>query len=510
MTSALPLVFAIGITLGALFGGAALIAFPLVTLVVAGLARESTRWVVVAAFLGAAVGFGRVVTNDVDPFDPALASAVQVEGVVDSVPRMGPSGVRAAVEVSRMRLEDGGEWHESFGTILVFFRDTVPAGVNRDDTMRIRASVDDLDNLDPGFRRFVRSEGSSGVAWAYTASVTERSDQALNAVTGLSAVITDRIRAAVPGDAGALLAGFVTGDDSGLSDSAREAFDRTNTSHITAVSGANIAILVAMWSALAPSGRWRRHVVFQVTLLAMIWCYVGLVGFGPAALRAAVFASLMIPASRFGRKPDAMTSLMLASASLLLIIPEMADSVGFWLSMAASAALVTVAPMRSLGEVLTLRWMVFSLVSAQFATLPITFWIFGQWSPASFIANLLIGPMVSAIFPVAFACAGLFLITPLFGTVIGWIPRIGAEIILATVESLASDFSMMRSGPLTGTGALLIAVLSAAAIACLSVDFRRWIQRVEFANRNGTGMIPAGVVGALAGIAVGLLTSMLI
>lgn len=510
MISSLPLVFAIGITGGALFGLPALLLYPASTFVVSALSRERTVWIVVVAALGAALGFGRGTISASDPFDHMLAAAVQVEGSVASVPQMGPSGPRALVEVAGIRVDADGAWQDSFGTVLVFFRHTAPAGIDRDDSVQFRGSVDPLVNLDPDFRRFVQSEGASGVGWAFTTSIQERGEDRIGMFAGWGAVITKRMHLAVPGDAGALLSGFVTGDDSGLSETARAAFDRTNTSHITAVSGANIAILVAMWSSLAPSGRIRRHLVFQVGLLIVIWSYVALVGFGPAALRAALFATLMIPASRFGRKPDAMTSLMLASASLLLLIPEMAHSVGFWLSMAASAALVTVAPIRTFEEAMTWRWILYSLVSAQFATLPITFWVFGQWSPASFIANLIIGPMVSAIFPLAFASSVLFLISPSFGSVIGWVPGIGAEMILVTVENLGSNSTMMRSGPLTGTGALLIAMLSGVVIACLSVDVHRWVRRIEFANRDRSGLLPAGIVGAMVGTGLGLLVVALI
>lgn len=510
MISGLPLALAIGVTCGALFGLPALFLYPASTFVISALSRERTVWIVMVAALGAAIGFGRVATADPQPVDDMLAAAVQVEGVVESVPQMGPSGLRASVDVTRIRVDADREWQDSFGTVLVFFRNTVQAGINRDDSVQFRGSVEPLVNLDPDFRRFVQSEGASGVAWAFTTSIQERGSDRLGLFAGLGSLITERMLAAVPGDAGALLSGFVTGDDSGLSDTAREAFDRTNTSHITAVSGANIAILIAMWTALAPSGRIRRKLAFQIALLAIIWGYVAMVGFGPAALRAALFATLLIPASRFGRKPDAMTSLMLASAFLLLLVPEMAHSVGFWLSMAASAALVTVAPIRSLDEAMRFRWILSSLISAQFATLPITFWIFGQWSLSSFIGNLFIGPMVSAVFPLAFVCAVLFGIFPWSGAAIGWIPGMGAELILATVESLGSNFSMMRSGPLSATGVILIAIVSGTVIACLSVDVHRWVRRIEYANRGRSGLIPAGVVGAGLGIAVGLVASTLL
>lgn len=509
MISASALVFAIGVTCGALLGRPALILMPVLTFIVVALARQRATALVAVALLGAATGDARVLIHDIEALDATLVSAVQIEGVIPAAPQIGPSGPRASIDVLRIRNEERGAWREASGTLLVFFGDTVPDGVQRNDRILIRGDVERLDSLDPDFRRFVRSEGAAGVAWAFTTSISARDDHALNIMARLRNEVTDSILSALPGDPGALIAGFVTGDDSGLSPAAREAFERTNTSHITAVSGGNVAILIAMWSVMVRSGRFRRHVAFQVMLIAAIWCYVGLVGFGPAALRAALFATLMILGPRFGRKPDPMMSLMLASAILLLIRPDMADSVGFWLSMSASAALVTVAPLVKGEDTLKPRGVVLGLIAAQFATLPITFWIFGEWSPASFVANLLIGPMVSLLFPIAFACAALFLVAPFTASFIGWIPGTGAEIILATVESLGSDFPLMRSGSLSGTGVALIAVLCAMVIACLSVDFRRWISRIEFAHRNSSGAVPAGIVGAIAGIAVGLLTSTL-
>ncbi|MBA2452611.1 MAG: hypothetical protein H0V47_05535, partial [Chloroflexia bacterium] len=100
MISGLPLVFAIGVTCGALFGWVALILYPGATFVVSALSREraTTMWIVLIAVLGAALGFGRVATTDAQPFDDMLAAAVQFEGVVASVPRMGPSGLRATVD----------------------------------------------------------------------------------------------------------------------------------------------------------------------------------------------------------------------------------------------------------------------------------------------------------------------------------------------------------------------------------------------------------------------------
>lgn len=499
------MVFAIGVTAGALAGPSAFLIVPVATLLVVASARQRLLLPILVAFLGVSLGAARVITDDAVEYDPRLTTAVQIEGTIDSVPQIGPSGPRATIDVSRVHLDDEEDWQGADSQLLVFFRDTVPAGIQRNDTVHFRASVQDLASLDPDFRRFVRSEGASGVAFAFTTSVEARGDHALNVIVRLRERITQRLMDAAPGDPGALLAGFVTGDDSGLSAEARGAFDRTNTSHITAVSGANVAILISMWTALAPYGRLRRHAGFQLLLIVVIWSYIALVGFGPAALRAGLFATLMIPTSRLGRKPDPMSSLMLASAILLLIIPEMAQSVGFWLSMAASVALVTVIPVSDRRSIMDWRWVGLGVIAAQCATLPITFWIFGQWSPASFLANMLIAPLVSVVFPIAFVSSVLLLALPVPGALIGWIPGTGAGIILATVEGFGSSFPMLRSGPVSSTGVVLIGMLCAVVIGCFSSDARRWILRIEFAHRDGSGVAPAVIVGALGGASVGLL-----
>src|SRR5665811_611595 len=509
MNSAISLMLAVGVTAGCMFGLPAVVLLPMVTFAVVVLAGQRPLVLVTVALVGGLVGHARVVLDDIRPLQANVASATQIEGTVDSVPRVGPSGERATIEVTHVRTEEGGEWEESGGRLLVFFRDTVESGVMRGDQVLIRGSVQDSANLDPDFRRFVRSEGASGVAWVYAATVSGRGDQPFAAVIRLRGAITRRILDAVPADAGALIAGFVTGDDSHLSQDARIDFELTNTSHITAVSGGNVAILLAMWGLLIPEGRFRRYLVVQVALVFLIWGYVGLVGFGPAALRAGLFATLLIPATRFGRKADPMTSLFLASAILLLINPALADSVGFWLSMSASAALVTVVPVGGIDRALNIQRILMGLIAAQLATLPISFWIFDPWSPASFVANLIIGPLVSILMPVAFVFAALLLVTPLFGSLLGWIPGMGAEIILASVRSMSDDFPNMRSGPITNMGVVLISLFCAVVIAVFSVDFRRWIHRIEFAHRNGSGRVATSLIGVAAGVAIGLLISAL-
>src|SRR5699024_3849140 len=105
------------------------------------------------------------------------------------------------------------------------------------------------------------------------------------------------------------------------------------------VSGQHVALLagfLAIW--LPPKGRRRRWFSHGAILLA-IWLYVGMAGFGPSAMRAAIVASLMMLASWGGRRSDPVTILSLTLGVMALIDPAMIRSVGFLLSAAASWAL---------------------------------------------------------------------------------------------------------------------------------------------------------------------------
>src|SRR5690606_946781 len=195
------------------------------------------------AVVAALAGFVRVSLGPDITVDDVVVRSTRGEGVVASIPQIGPSGPRAVVEIDRVQLSEG-DWVEGSGKVLVFFRDSEPHGVGRGDRVQLVWSVTDAADFDPGFRRFVAASDAAAGAWAFNTVVIARGSSPFNVLVDLREKVTTRITSSVEGDAGALLAGFVTGDDSGLSEPARDTFDRTNTSHITAVSGSNVAILL--------------------------------------------------------------------------------------------------------------------------------------------------------------------------------------------------------------------------------------------------------------------------
>lgn len=193
----------------------------------------------------------------------------------------------------------------------------------------------------------------------------------------------------------ALLAGFLLGDTSHLASRDVENMRRSGMSHYVAVSGSNVALFLgALFLAAGPLG-WssRRRAVLG---LAGLVFFVLLIGPDPSVLRAAVMAGLILVAVPFGLLPDIWKVMGTGVGLLLLISPELGFSLGFMLSVAATAGVVigsgwfpAVKP----------RWLGTSLgasCGAQAAVAPVLLLAVGGlplWSP---LANVLSAPLVAA------------------------------------------------------------------------------------------------------------------
>ena len=193
----------------------------------------------------------------------------------------------------------------------------------------------------------------------------------------------------------ALLGGFLLGDTSHLNEIDRESMRRAGLSHFVAVSGSNVALFLgALFVVAGPLG-WgsRRRAVLGIAGLAF---FVVLIGPDASVLRAAVMAGLVLVARPFGLRPDIWTVIAAGVALLLLAAPELAFSLAFQLSVAATVGVVVGTGW--FGD-LRPKWLRVSLgasCGAQLAVAPILLMSFGSvplWSP---VANLASAPLVVA------------------------------------------------------------------------------------------------------------------
>jgi competence protein ComEC len=148
---------------------------------------------------------------------------------------------------------------------------------------------------------------------------------------------------ALPGDGGDLLPGLAIGDvhalPAGLSDDMKQA----SLTHLTAVSGANCAVVVFLVGAAAGAVGLGRGIRAFASLTALVG-FVVLVTPQPSVLRAAVMATVIVIGGWVGGRGRALSALSLAIIGLLAVDPWLAVDYGFALSVLATGALLLLAP----------------------------------------------------------------------------------------------------------------------------------------------------------------------
>ncbi len=201
--------------------------------------------------------------------------------------------------------------------------------------------------------------------------------------------------------AAGLIPGLVSGDTRLQSDEFTEAMRKTGLTHLTAVSGGNIAILLAVFIWFFKALTLRRKSVFSFSLLLLI-VFLFLVRFEPSAMRATVMGLIGIWSLTFGGPRTSFGALNFSIIFLLLIDPFLATNWGFMLSVAATAGLILLAPQIQKLWVAHLpktpKFLILLItmtLSAQLVTYPLIGFMVGEISLISLAANALAMPTVA-------------------------------------------------------------------------------------------------------------------
>ena len=212
--------------------------------------------------------------------------------------------------------------------------------------------------------------------------------------------VRDAIRASVahrPLEQRALVPALVDGDDAAVSETLADDFRATGLTHLLAVSGTNLTLLVGFLLALARwlrvRGRW-----LGVVAAAGIVGFVLLARTEPSVLRAAAMGAVGLLAMGANGRQRALRGLGAAVLMLLLVEPMLAVSLGFALSVLATAGILLLGPpwRDALARWLP-RWAAEAVavpMAAQLACTPLVAAISGQVSLAAVGANLLAEPVV--------------------------------------------------------------------------------------------------------------------
>lgn len=177
------------------------------------------------------------------------------------------------------------------------------------------------------------------------------------------------------------------------------AFNRTGTSHIVAISGYNISIVSIMLLNFLSYLLLPRRLIFWLVGIGLA-LFTLIAGAGASVVRAAIMGGLLILARREGRSYQITNAIIFAGAAMLFFNPYLLRyDASFQLSFLATLGLVYLAPhfnkrFSRLPNFLSFRANLAATLSAQIMTLPIILFGFGRFSLIAILANVLILPVV--------------------------------------------------------------------------------------------------------------------
>ena len=358
--------------------------------------------------------------------------------------------------------------------------------------------------VEPGgfdFQRHAWFQGIGAIGYTRVPVLMLEPPPAQASLFGLRMRLSAAIRAALPGETGAVAAAVTTGDRSGVSRGTLEALRASNLAHLLAISGLHMGLLVGFvfaclryglalnsWAALyLPTKK-----IAAMLALVVATGYLALSGGNVATERAYIMAAVALLAVVADRRAISLRAVAVAALVVLVLRPEAMLGPGFQMSFAATTALVAAFEwLRKIGPLRMPRLArpVFALAVSSFvaglATAPIGAAHFNTVSHYGLVANLLAVPIMGTlVVPSAVIAACL---APLGLEAVGLVPMgIGLEGILfiaGWVAGLEGAVGHVPRPPL-------------AVLPCLALGFL-WL--ILWQGRRGrlVGALPVLLAGML-------------
>ncbi len=348
----------------------------------------AVAWLVAGSGVGVGAGLrADAVRSSVVHELAGSGAVVRLEATVTSDPVL-HEGRFAAYVVYRARTAEvsgRGEWHRVRVPVLVI-ADRASARLELGSRVRLAGRLD----------RARTGDLAAVVDGRGPPEVLGRPGPLLQGAAGLRAAIRGAVAHHDPAPAH-LVPALVDGDDAGLPQDVTDAFRTSGLTHLLAVSGTNLTLVVGTLLVLA---RWcgvRARGLAVVGALGVAG-FVLLARAEPSVVRAAAMGTVgLLGLGHHGRRRGT-RALGAAVLVLLLLDPWLALSPGFALSATATAGILWLAPgwRDRLARWLP-RWAAEALavpLAAQLACTPLVAAVSGQVSLVAVVANLLAAPVV--------------------------------------------------------------------------------------------------------------------
>ncbi|MBI4897265.1 MAG: ComEC/Rec2 family competence protein [Actinobacteria bacterium] len=352
-----------------------------------------------AIVLAGAIGQARLGAIDADPLAIVPSNAkVTLRGYLLQHPKVGDHGTTMRVSVFA-----AGDKRQPI-EVRTYARHPADVAIGDEVIVRGRLSEVALTARTPAARSYARFLLRNGVRRRLRAEQIGATGARRTGVAGAVDAIRRRsertLATGLGPETGALLRGMVLGGDNGIPEQTTDAFRVAGLTHILAVSGQNVLLLIILVQAIATAtgiGRTTRLLV----PVCLICVYVPLCGAQASVVRAGVMGLVGLAAIIASRPTSRAYALLLGAIGVLAYNPRATADVGAQLSFAAVLGIIAFTrPLASrLGR--WPRWAAEAFAAtagATIATAPLMAYHFGTFSVISLAANVvgepLIGPIV--------------------------------------------------------------------------------------------------------------------
>ncbi|MFC3802061.1 ComEC/Rec2 family competence protein [Cohnella sp. GCM10012308] len=284
-------------------------------------------------------------------------------------------------------------------------------------TLKLPADAGNFGGFD--YRRYLKGQD---IYWTVSAKGAEAVERTSGRVSLLDRTLRwfDESREAIgkltdrlygKKDAG-YMKGLVAGIVDDIDPDQYDDFSRLGLTHVLAISGLHVAVVVYILLMLGKLARWTRERSLGFAASAMP-IYMLLTGASPSAVRACLMSMLALWLARQGKLRDGLH--LLAASALMMVVwrPSVVEDVSFQLSFIVTAGLLLCVPVMT--ELLAVRirspFLRSSLavaLTAQLFSFPVTAFYFHQLHLLSLLANLVLVPFISfVVMPLGMAALAL-------------------------------------------------------------------------------------------------------
>jgi competence protein ComEC len=290
--------------------------------------------------------------------------------------------------------------------------------------------------------------------------------------------------------------GLVVGIRSDLDPEQYDHFARLGLTHVLAISGLHVGVVVFILLQIGGWFRFARERTLTMTIAAMP-LYMMITGASPSAVRACLMAMIALWLARRHALKDGLHLLLAAAMLMLLWNPMLIEDVSFQLSFIVTGGLILFVP--TVTESLPIRWKalrgaVSVTLTAQVVSFPLTVYYFHAAHLLSLPANFLLVPFISFIvMPLGMASIVLGALWLPMGIIPARLASLGNRLTFDVVERLDTFVEFRTVWPQPSFLWVAAAyILMGIAISGLKRRIARTSEREWWARQEEEAMVAAG------------------